>query len=123
MKETHIHETRWGEGRVVDVLMDGPPCVQGSCTAAGTVMRLPGKVWFFECGICSCVHPWDFHGDCREDKNRYDTIEEYGERHKRTDFDFELRSMCARLKADGMVIHDQLGDIREGRCRFCGEEV
>lgn len=24
----------------------------------------------YECGICSCYHPWEWHGDCREDTNR-----------------------------------------------------
>ena len=26
---------------------------------------------FYECGICSCLHPWDWDGDCRDDANRY----------------------------------------------------
>lgn len=25
---------------------------------------------FYECGICDHIHPWDWDGDCREDKNR-----------------------------------------------------
>ncbi len=26
---------------------------------------------FYECGICSCIHPWDWDGDCRENAARF----------------------------------------------------
>jgi hypothetical protein len=26
---------------------------------------------FYECGICDCLHPWDWNGDCRDDANRF----------------------------------------------------
>ena len=31
---------------------------------------------YYECGICDCIHPWDFVGDCRDDQNRlsYDNL-------------------------------------------------
>lgn len=25
---------------------------------------------FYECGICDCIHRWDFDGDCRNDAER-----------------------------------------------------
>jgi hypothetical protein len=28
--------------------------------------------YFYECEICSCVHPCQFVGDCRDDNNRFD---------------------------------------------------
>ena len=40
----------------------------------------PAKL--YECGICSCLHPWDWNGDCRDDANRYADAEDYGERNK-----------------------------------------
>lgn len=27
--------------------------------------------YFYECGICECLHPAWFNGDCREDNNRF----------------------------------------------------
>jgi len=52
--------------------------------------RKPGK--FYECGICDCIHPWEFSGDCREDAQRYalDELED----------DDELLSWEDRLAAD-----------------------
>lgn len=35
----HVHETFVNEGTVHEVMMDGPPCIEGLCTAAGTVAR------------------------------------------------------------------------------------
>jgi len=28
-------------------------------------------VYFYECGICECLHPARFDGDCRNDANRF----------------------------------------------------
>ena len=28
---------------------------------------------FYECGICSCYHPANWDGDCRDDANRFAT--------------------------------------------------
>ena len=28
------------------------------------------KDQFYECGICECIHPWEWNGDCRDDENR-----------------------------------------------------
>lgn len=63
-------------------------------------MTTKTKVVLFECGICDQLHPWEFGGDCRDDANRYSCIEEYAERNKLMDFEFEVRSMCDRLAAD-----------------------
>ena len=57
----------------------------------------------YECGICSCWHPWEWNGDCREDANRYADPEDYAERlHlSRLEFnDIHLRSMDDRIEAD-----------------------
>jgi hypothetical protein len=27
--------------------------------------------YFYECGICDCLHPAKFEGDCRDDNNRF----------------------------------------------------
>lgn len=47
---------------------------------------------FYECGICECLHPWDWDGDCREDAARFfsDTIPA----------DAEVFSMEDRVAAD-----------------------
>lgn len=29
------------------------------------------KPKYYECGICSCFHPVEWNGDCREDEHRY----------------------------------------------------
>jgi len=26
---------------------------------------------FYRCGICDCLHPENFDGDCRDDSNRF----------------------------------------------------
>jgi len=26
---------------------------------------------YYECGICDHLHPWDWSGDCRDDRNRF----------------------------------------------------
>lgn len=33
------------------------------------------QVIVYECGICSCYHPWDWDGDCRDDDNRIVDLE------------------------------------------------
>ena len=33
-----------------------------------------------ECGCCSCLHPIGFHGECRDDNNRYTCLDDYCER-------------------------------------------
>jgi hypothetical protein len=66
------------------------------------------KKWtIFECGICSCFHPWDFAGDCRDDANRYATPEDFLESKGLKEFNangqlcLEVRSMEDRVTADG----------------------
>jgi hypothetical protein len=40
----------------------------------GTIIgrRDIGKPMFVECGCCCCYHPHAFHGDCRDNDNRFD---------------------------------------------------
>jgi hypothetical protein len=52
---------------------------------------------FYRCGICECLHPWHWNGDCRDDANRFaaDEIDaKYG------GFNWEERSMQDRVEAD-----------------------
>jgi hypothetical protein len=56
----------------------------------------------YECGICSCYHPWEFAGDCRDDGARWGSPEEYAEALGVSPFDIEVKSMEERLEADGM---------------------
>lgn len=52
---------------------------------------------YYECGICGCWHPWDWNGDCRDDKNRF-TADEIDTKHG--PFGWEARSMDDRVAAD-----------------------
>ena len=63
----------------------------------------------YECDICSGLHPWGWDGDCREDKNRFASVEDYVEREGApyqagmealTVKDIEVKPMCDRLAAD-----------------------
>ena len=38
---------------------------------AHTLPRAARQPVFYECGICSHCHPWDWDGDCREDAFRF----------------------------------------------------
>lgn len=63
---------------------------------------MKAKHILYECGICSCYHPWDFGGDCRDDANRYGAPEEYEEQHKLAIGSVEVRSMEEREAADNV---------------------
>lgn len=54
----------------------------------------------YECGICSCYHPWAWDGDCREDANRFNAPEEYATKLGIAIDDVEVRSMDDRVEAD-----------------------
>lgn len=41
---------------------------------------LDRQYWFYECGICDCLHPCGFAGDCRDDSNRF-ALDELEERY------------------------------------------
>lgn len=58
----------------------------------------------YECGICDCLHHWEFEGDCREDDERYGDTQDYRERNNLTvnDWDIEVRSWEERTEADGL---------------------
>ena len=58
------------------------------------------KTIIYECGICSCYHPWDWDGDCREDENRFGDPEELAEKLGISPYDIEVRSMDERVAAD-----------------------
>jgi hypothetical protein len=54
----------------------------------------------YECGICDCLHPWDWDGDCREDANRFGAPEDYAERRGVDINDVEVRSWDDRMESD-----------------------
>lgn len=54
----------------------------------------------YECGICSCYHPWDWDGDCRDDYNRWGSPEEYARAKGVSADEVEVRSMDDRVAAD-----------------------
>ena len=64
----------------------------------------PIKPKYYECGICECIHPWDFHGDCRDDNNRF-AQDELDERHD--PYGWELLSWEERLLADGARLNKE----------------
>ena len=57
----------------------------------------------YECGICGSYHPWDWDDDCRDDKNRFASPEEYAESVNIAEEDIEVRTMAERVE------HDQRG--------------
>lgn len=38
------------------------------------------KPTYYDCGICGCLHPVTWDGDCRDDANRY-AADELDEKH------------------------------------------
>lgn len=36
--------------------------------------------YYYDCGICGCLHPAQFAGDCRDDANRF-ASDELDEKH------------------------------------------
>lgn len=54
----------------------------------------------YECGICSCYHPWEFDGDCRDDSNRFASPEDYIEKIGVDANILTIRSMDDRIAAD-----------------------
>ena len=57
----------------------------------------------YECGICDCLHPWNFTGDCRDDANRYADAEDYAERNHLSVFAITVFSWEDRLYHDEMA--------------------
>jgi len=54
----------------------------------------------YECGICGCLHPWEFDGDCRDDANRYGDSLDYAARHGVSDYDIDVLAWDERRKVD-----------------------
>lgn len=54
----------------------------------------------YECGICDCYHPWNFDGDCRDDRNRFNSPEAYAKHLGIDEDDLIVRSMDERVNAD-----------------------
>jgi len=60
----------------------------------------PARVKLYECGICDCLHPWEFDGDCREDSERYAGPEDYARRKGIKAETIDVLSREERQKAD-----------------------
>ena len=82
------------------------------------------KQVFYECGICDCIHPWLWNGDCRDDDNRLSLDD--------VPFDAEVRSMDERVAADTELRCDNCGYAGAARkpdaypgedCPRCGGEI
>lgn len=52
---------------------------------------------YYECGICDCIHPREWNGDCRDDANRF-ACDELEAKHG--PLGFELLDMTERVAAD-----------------------
>lgn len=55
-------------------------CEHPDCIGACYYRPRKPKQALYECGICDCLHPWNFDGDCRDDSNRFGAPEEYAEK-------------------------------------------
>lgn len=64
-----------------------------------TVYPLDAHV-LYECGICSCYHPWTWDGDCRDNANRFGDPEEYAANLGIDPSLVDVRSMEERIAAD-----------------------
>lgn len=54
----------------------------------------------YECGICGGHHPWNWDGDCRDDKNNYADETDYAKRTGVPLDRVEVRTTEERLEAD-----------------------
>lgn len=55
----------------------------------------------YECGICECLHRWEWNGDCRDDGNRFVDEDDFRQRRCFSMNDsVEVRSAEERLVAD-----------------------
>ena len=54
----------------------------------------------YECDICGCYHRWLFNGDCRNDSERFESIDAFADELNITAWDVELMSMDDRVLAD-----------------------
>ena len=54
----------------------------------------------YECGICGCVHPWSWDGDCRDDDNRFGGVDDYAQRMNVQVDLIDVHSMDERVAAD-----------------------
>ncbi len=55
----------------------------------------------YDCGICDCLHPWNWRGDCRDDANRYMDEDDYIERSGLAeDTKIAVSSMDERIDAN-----------------------
>jgi hypothetical protein len=54
----------------------------------------------YECGICGCFHPWNWDGDCRDDRNRFADVEEFATSRGINANDVKTFSMEDRVAED-----------------------
>lgn len=63
-------------------------------------MATEKEIVIYECGICSCYHPWEFDGDCRDDANRINDADEYAASKGIKGHELVVRSWEDRQAAD-----------------------
>lgn len=86
-------------------------------------MTTTEKLVIYSCTICNQFHPWNWSDDCRDNDNRYASVEVYAKAVGRRVDEIEVRSMCDRLEADGGTPHEEAVNINEnGECKYCGKE-
>ena len=54
----------------------------------------------YECNICSCLHPWNWNSDCRDDTNRYGDTQDYAEKYNVSQYDITVVEWEDRIEAD-----------------------
>lgn len=54
---------------------------------------------YYQCGICGCLHPWEWNGDCRENANRF-TLDQLEDMYGDDYWHLDIRSMEERIIAD-----------------------
>lgn len=77
--------------RLAQLILDAHARGDDTTTDAATLARLvlsarkprarTHAFALYECGICGSYHPWTWSGDCRDNTNRYASVEDYVERH------------------------------------------
>jgi hypothetical protein len=70
-------------------------------------------VKLYECGSCGCLHPHGFQGDCRDDANRLDGLEDYSERTGLAEF-----AADGTLQIEVLGIDEELSTVYT--CAACG---
>ena len=72
----------------------------------------------YECGICDCLHPWLWNGDCRDDNVRYGDSGEYAAKHGIKDTDVHVVSWEDHQQVDDGCTCGGRGDMERNEYRY-----